>query len=163
GGRAFVNSNDLSSAIRAAVDDMRVTYTLGFYANQDDWDGKFHDLKVKVDRGGVEVRHRKGYVAFKSAAPSAQDIQNELQLAVNGPFESTAIAINARMDPYDKPKPGSFLCTVQVSASDVGIVRNGDHWTGALDVVYAQRAADGKVLHAVHETIDLNLPQARYE
>jgi hypothetical protein len=31
GGKAFYGTNDLSDAIRRAIDDSRVTYTLGFY------------------------------------------------------------------------------------------------------------------------------------
>ena len=46
GGRAFVNTNDLTGAIRDAVEDSAVTYTLGFYITQNSLDGKFHELKV---------------------------------------------------------------------------------------------------------------------
>ncbi len=35
GGRAFVNTNDLTGAIRQAVQDAAVTYTIGFYPNSD--------------------------------------------------------------------------------------------------------------------------------
>jgi VWFA-related protein len=44
GGRAFYNSNDLSGAIERAVADADATYTLGFYPDADDLDGKFHNL-----------------------------------------------------------------------------------------------------------------------
>src|SRR5207253_2824862 len=33
GGRAFYNTNDLKNAIRTALDDSEITYTLGFYAD----------------------------------------------------------------------------------------------------------------------------------
>ena len=38
------------SAIRAAVDDGRVTYVLGYYPSHGKWDGSFHRVTVKVNR-----------------------------------------------------------------------------------------------------------------
>src|SRR5262249_6340021 len=41
GGRAFMNTNDLTGAIRQAVDDARVTYVLAYSPSHDQWDNKF--------------------------------------------------------------------------------------------------------------------------
>jgi VWFA-related protein len=60
GGRAFYNNNDISGAIRKAVDDSDVSYTLGFYLNSGSLDGQFHELKIRVDRPGLEVRYPSG-------------------------------------------------------------------------------------------------------
>ena len=56
GGEALVNSNDITRAIRKAVEDSAVTYTLGFYIDRASIDGKFHELKVQVKRKGLSVR-----------------------------------------------------------------------------------------------------------
>jgi hypothetical protein len=45
GGRAYYNTNDLAKAINEAVDDSRVTYTLGFYPIAEKFDGKFHGIR----------------------------------------------------------------------------------------------------------------------
>jgi VWFA-related protein len=68
GGRASANSNDLETAIKSAIDDGAVTYTLGFYLDADSLDGKFHELKVHVKQHGLEVRTQRGYFALKAAA-----------------------------------------------------------------------------------------------
>jgi hypothetical protein len=68
GGKAFYGSNDLSEAIRRAIDDFRVTYTLGFYPTGAKWDGAFHRIKVKVKIPGAEVRARAGYFALPNSA-----------------------------------------------------------------------------------------------
>jgi len=39
GGRAFYNSNDLKTALRNALDDSDLTYTLAYYPTHDQWDG----------------------------------------------------------------------------------------------------------------------------
>jgi hypothetical protein len=56
GGRAYVNTNDLNKAIRDAIQDTRVTYTLGFYPSGEKFDGKFHELKVKPKSLNVFVK-----------------------------------------------------------------------------------------------------------
>src|SRR5258708_5328023 len=47
GGKAFVNNNDLTRAIREAVDDGAVLYSLGFYIDAHSADGTFHELMVQ--------------------------------------------------------------------------------------------------------------------
>jgi hypothetical protein len=45
-----------------------VTYTLGFYADANLLDGRFHELKVHVKRSGLQVRTRCGYFAQERPA-----------------------------------------------------------------------------------------------
>src|SRR5260370_34540907 len=71
GGRAFNNHNGLDTAIRKALDDSAVSYTLGFYQDSSEADGKYHELKGRVGHKGVDVRHRKGYEAYKDTADSS--------------------------------------------------------------------------------------------
>ena len=67
GGKAFYGTNDISGAIRQAMNDSRVTYTLGYYPAGVKWDGSFHELRVKVAAPGAQVRARTGYYAFPDA------------------------------------------------------------------------------------------------
>src|SRR5262249_7311573 len=62
GGRYLHNTNDLASGFKQAVADMQGSYTVGFYT-QDDPDDKWHKLKVRVKRSGVDLLHRDGYLA----------------------------------------------------------------------------------------------------
>ncbi|MCL4851947.1 MAG: hypothetical protein KJZ78_11285, partial [Bryobacteraceae bacterium] len=57
-------------AIEAAIRDSELTYTLGFYPDTADVDGKFHELKVLTKRKGVRLRYRKGYLALGEGTSS---------------------------------------------------------------------------------------------
>ncbi len=72
-GRAIVNSNDLLAGLKQIVRDQSAYYLLGYNSARSLGDGKFHEIKVKVNRPGVEVRARKGYVAF-----SQEDLKNAM-------------------------------------------------------------------------------------
>jgi VWFA-related protein len=63
-GRAIVNRNDLDSGLRQVVRDSSAYYLLGYNSTQSPTDGKFHEIKVRVKRPGVQVRARKGYWAY---------------------------------------------------------------------------------------------------
>jgi hypothetical protein len=55
-------SNDIAGAIQRIVGQASATYLLG-YAREMIHDGRFHDIKVRVKRGGYDVRARAGYWA----------------------------------------------------------------------------------------------------
>lgn len=63
GGKAFYNRNDLDVAIRKSVDDGSTYYTLAYYPENKDWNGKFRKIHLKVGRQGVKLRYRLGYYA----------------------------------------------------------------------------------------------------
>ena len=63
-GRAIVNRNDLVGGMRQIVRDVSAYYLLGYNSTQTTADGKFHEIKVRVKRPGVQVRARKGYWAL---------------------------------------------------------------------------------------------------
>jgi hypothetical protein len=63
-GRAIVNRNDLEAGLRQVVRDTSAYYLLGYNSTQALNDGKFHQIKVRVKRPGVQVRARKGYWAL---------------------------------------------------------------------------------------------------
>jgi VWFA-related protein len=163
GGRAAYNTNDLARAIRQAVDDSLVTYTLGYYSSDEAQDGKFRDIKVKVNRPHVDVRYRKGYFAFKPSETGTQRRQQEMRAAVWSPLDATAIGVNARVDFLDKPDPNTVNVFIQIDPSTVRFTKDGDRWKADLDVVYVQKDEQGTTRgDGVAETINLALMQETY-
>ncbi len=63
-GRAIINRNDLAVGMKQIVRDSSAYYLLGYNSTQSRSDGKFHPIKVRVRRPGVQVRARKGYWAM---------------------------------------------------------------------------------------------------
>lgn len=61
--RAIVNRNDLDGGLKQVLRDSSAYYLLGYNSTLTAADGKFHEIKVKVSRPGVQIRARKGYWA----------------------------------------------------------------------------------------------------
>src|SRR5439155_243077 len=63
-GRAIVNRNDLEAGMKQIMRDSSAYYLIGYNSTRTTADGKFHEIKVRVKRPGVQVRSRKGYWAL---------------------------------------------------------------------------------------------------
>jgi VWFA-related protein len=65
-GRAIVNRNDLVAGMQQITRDSSAYYLIGYNSSQAPSDGKFHDIKVRLKRPGLQVRARKGYWALSA-------------------------------------------------------------------------------------------------
>ena len=89
-GRAIVNRNDLGAAMKQIVRDASAYYLVGYNSSLAPTDGKFHEIKVKVKRPGVQVRHRKGYWAY-----TAEDVRRATATPKEGPRAEVTKALAA--------------------------------------------------------------------
>lgn len=87
-GRAIVNRNDLAAGMKQIIRDSSAYYLLGYNSTQAPQDGKFHEIKVRVKRSGVQVRARKGYWAMSTA-----DIERATAPAKAGPPTAVSKAL----------------------------------------------------------------------
>ncbi len=65
-GRAIVNRNSLDEGLAQVIRDSSYYYLLG-YTSPAPADGKFHEIRVRVNRRDVQVRARRGYWAVTEA------------------------------------------------------------------------------------------------
>jgi hypothetical protein len=92
-GRAILNQNDLARGLRQVVEDTSTYYLLGYNSSETPQDGKFHEIKVRLKRRGLDVRHRKGYWAL-----TPQDTARALEPAPDRPkdLDAALASITAR-------------------------------------------------------------------
>ena len=155
GGLAFYHDNGIEASIRRAVEDAEVSYMLGFYPPDDAFDDRFHKLTVKVDRKDVEVRFRSGYLASKSASPSAPPRPALTQL-LDDSLDATAIGIRASAVP-DASQPDHYLVHATIDLHDLELARENGRATGALDV--SLFPDDAKSVRTITRKIDLSEAQ----
>jgi VWFA-related protein len=155
GGEAFFNTNDLGAAIARAVDDSRLTYILGYYPANEEWDGKFRQIKVKVRRDGVDVRHRAGYFAIP---PSAVETRASSMLdTLRSPLESTALPISVTVQ---RGADERVTLQVQFEPGTPLLEKRGDTWHGAIDLLISQTMPPGEHTSETDVTVPLTLNDA---
>lgn len=96
GGRAFYNNNDVASGFRRAADDSAEYYLLSYYLDTSNNKAGWRQLKVKVDKPGVELRARSGF--FLTNATSNPHVTRDLDVkaALDSPFDSTGIPMTVQ-------------------------------------------------------------------
>jgi VWFA-related protein len=129
GGRASFNTNGLANAMRQAVRDAEVTYTLGFYVAEDESDTRFHELDVQVDLDEVDVRHRRGYYGFGGEPPLGP--APGLDEALVSAYDATSLGLLAQATPAGDDS-GQFELAIIADVNDMALERRGDFWVGSL-------------------------------
>jgi VWFA-related protein len=92
GGFLIQNTNDAANAFRRIEEDMRFHYLLGYSPSNENYDGKFRSISVKVKRSGLKVQTRQGYFAVR--APESTPLRS---------YEAPALA---QLD--QKTRPNAF-------------------------------------------------------
>jgi hypothetical protein len=157
GGRAFVNTNDVTGAVRSAIDDGAVTYTLGFYVDSSALDDKFHDLKVRVKRSGVSARTQRGFFALKDVADN--NPASAVALSVMSPLESPAIHISATLG---RGSEGLDI-SGSIDLHDLHFEQAGDVRKGAVEIYLIQQDVAGAMLDRQRLDMQVNLERPQYE
>jgi VWFA-related protein len=66
GGFLIHDTNDLGAGLRRIDDDMRAYYLLAYVPKNEDYNGRFRQISVKLNRANLEAQTRKGYYAVES-------------------------------------------------------------------------------------------------
>ncbi len=163
GGEAFVNTNDLTGAIRKAVEDSAVTYTLGFYIDRAAADGKFHELKVQVKQKGVSVRYPKGYYAIEDSAATKDQNRNSVVTALRSPVESSTIPLQVTVNRANASAADALNLVGSVDVRALRLAEKGGVHKGAVSVFVIEQDQSGKVLRESSNAIDLQLTEQQYQ
>jgi VWFA-related protein len=160
GGKAYKNQNEIKDGIALAVADEKASYTLGYYAENKKWDGKFRNLKVKLDKGDTELRYRKGFYAVDPVVDKKANFDSEVASALQLGAPATQVSFMAQAKPGDPGKVRVvFLVDAStLSAEDVGANKriNANFYASIYD-------ANGKVLVTRSIKVDHAFDAATYQ
>jgi VWFA-related protein len=130
GGKAFYNTNDISAAVREGLEDGATYYTLGYYPEDKNWNGKFLRIVVKVDRPGVKLRFRQGYFASDPRGYAKTDAKKQAMdlgqaLSIENPI-STALLFRAQVIPPSDKTQNKVLIYYGIDAHAMGFELRDD-------------------------------------
>jgi VWFA-related protein len=161
GGKAYMNTNAIGEAVRKAIDDSRVSYVLGYYSSRVENDDKFRSIAVKVKREGVNVRHRKGYVAFAPApVRDAKTRLAALDRVMMSPLAASQVEVAAELE---RGAGNHAALTVRLDPSSIGWTMKNGVREGAIDVVIAQSEPDGRYFKIKETSVNLSADAERYQ
>ncbi len=158
GGRAIYGSNDLIGAMKTVMDDDQVVYTLGFYPGDQKMDGSYHKLSVKVERKGVEVHHRQGYLALDTRLTTVRERRDGVNNAVQNPLDATELGLRASALPL-AGHPGAYELEVRLNVNELHLDHVKDRWIGSIS--YGTHFSPSPTLTGTLETVRISLTEDR--
>jgi VWFA-related protein len=104
GGRAYINRNDLDSAIADGMRTGASYYSLAYRPGNANWNGEFRKIKVKATRPNLKLLYRSGYYALLDPLSSKQEPDRMISLAMQPDVPiSTQLIMKARVVPPQEP------------------------------------------------------------
>jgi VWFA-related protein len=167
GGKAFMETNDLAGAIQTAMDDARTTYVLSFSPSHNQWNGQFREVKVRVKRPGLEVRHRTGYLALADPSTDINQRQRAIVEAGNIPLLSTGLTLQAWAGPATEesnPLLNQWQLAFAMDPGEISFSPNEKgEWTAVVDFLVLVRDTEGNALHTTSRTMRKALTDSAYQ
>ncbi len=109
GGRAFYNTNDLTSAVESAIDTGSNYYTLTYTPANRNRSGSYHEIRVTLTgnlrASGYTLSYRHGYYTDGSHKESNKVVAAQNNLAITNPADVYARAAMA----HGAPTPQEIL------------------------------------------------------
>ena len=151
-------TNDIGTAVRQAMNDVRTSYLLGYYPPSENWDGKFHKLRLTCGRKGVRLQAKSGYYAWDEGL---NDEEESLRGALASPFDAAEIGVRAALSGVANGGRAMHI-DFRIDASDLRINQEGERYTAHLAMQAVGYAADGKMERTTVMPLDVNLSTLEY-
>ena len=168
GGRAFYDTNNLAAAVEAGVADGNSYYTLGYYPENKNWDGKFRKISIKTERKDIRLRYRSGYYAIDSlqltgqvdAQPEQTRVQ-ELVQAIKEPLPATGVSFWAHLIP---PRTGDSSTYVEflVDSKTISFAETALNHDCNVDFATYTVTSNGKISSTLVKNAAMSLTASQY-
>lgn len=167
GGLASVNSNDFANAFDRVVRDNSTYYVLGYYPANARRDGRYRKIEVRVNRPGLEVRARKGYVAprgkgeprFSTAgAGAAAETSAVLRDALNSPLPEADLPMGVTAAAFKGTLPNASVVVVtQLGGRQLSFTQQDGKFLNTIELSLIAVDSQGKVRNGDRSKVELAL------
>ncbi len=135
GGLLVSNTNNPGARLRQVNEDLHSYYVLTYAPKNQNYDGRFRQINLKVNRSGADVQTRKGYYGLPTTYDSPVLAFEASALAVlGGNSPTSAFASKAAAFSFPETgKPGLVPVMVQTSPSAINFVTDAEKKTYRTD------------------------------
>ncbi len=163
GGKALLDSNDLSLGIAQAQQDVRSYYIVGYYSTNPAQDGRYRRIRVTLaGQPQAKLDFRSGYFAGKKFGQfSSDDKERQLEeaLALGDPVTDLPLALEVNY--FRLGRERYFVpVAVKIPGSEISLVRRGAREEIEFDFIGQVKDAKGHIVASVRDGIKVKLDQA---
>ncbi|PYY15235.1 MAG: VWA domain-containing protein [Acidobacteria bacterium] len=163
GGKAFLDSNDLSGVFTAVQRDTSAYYVIGYRSTNPEMNGKFRHVKVVLNRPDLKLEYRKGYFGPKDYAHfDKEDREQQMldEIASELPEVDVAVYMAAayfRIDDAHYYIPVSIV----IPGSQIPFVTEKDKDRATIDIIGVVQDELKHPIGNARETVKLAVDESR--
>lgn len=160
GGKALLDSNDLSLGIVQAQTDVRSYYILAYYSTNRQHDGRYRRIRVALaGHPEAKIDYRSGYFApkqFRQLTSADKDQQMQEALLLGDPITDLPLALE--VDFFRVSGDRYFVAVaVKIPGSEISLARKGSNEETTFDFIGQVRDERDKLAGAVRDDIKVKL------
>jgi len=157
GGFAIYNTNDLLGGLDRIAREGNEFYILG-YVPQSSGEGSCHTLKVKLSRGGTDVRSRTGYCNSRPADPLVgKPIEKQMEVQAAGNQTGTIHGTMQTPYFYSGPNVARVNLAMEIPGDALSFNKDKGKYHSNVNVLGIAYRPDGTVGARFSDTLDLEM------
>jgi VWFA-related protein len=163
GGKAFLDSNDLSAGIVKAQKAVSSYYIIGYYTSNQNLDGKFRRVKITLNNGlTANLDFRQGYFSgkqFNKFTVADKERQLEDALMLGDPVTELTIAME--VDYFQLNRAEYFVpVIVKIPGRELALARKGGAERTLIDFIGEVKDDFGTTIQNVRDKADIKISDA---
>ena len=163
GGFAIYNTNDLLGGLQRITAELNQFYVLG-YVPSESQEGSCHTLKVKLNKGGMDVRSRSGYCNVRPTNPlDGKPIEKQMEAQASGAAQGT---IHASMEApyfYSAPNVARVNLTMEIPGDSVVFSKDKGKYHATVNILGVAYKPDGSVGARFNDTLNIDMDKDEWK
>ncbi len=156
GGFVILNTNDLLGGLERIAKDQNQYYLLG-YKPAVSAEGSCHTLKVKVERGGTNVRARSGYCNVKPADLLAGNpIEKDLETRAGGEMKGNVTASMEAPFFYTSPNTAQVHLALDIPSAALKFEKEKGKQHASVNLLGIAYKPDGSIAARFSDTVNFD-------
>lgn len=157
GGFVILNTNDLVGGLQRIARDQNQYYLLG-YKPAVSSEGSCHSLKVKVERGGSEVRSRSGYCNVKPTDLLAGNpIEKDLETRAGGEMQGNVKAAVQAPFFYTSPNTAQVHLALEIPSTALTFEKVKGKQHAAVNILGIAYKPDASIAARFSDTVNIDV------
>jgi VWFA-related protein len=134
---------DIRAVLTHLASDATHSYSIFYDPSADNWDSKFHKVRVTSERKGMKLHVKQRYYALPDKRPDQAKQTPVLAAAFQAPADDPGIGLRATVSPGADAK--SVHVQFRIDAGDLLLHEEGDNFSGGVTFLIADIGAAGPV------------------
>lgn len=160
GGMAILNTNDVGPGLEKVAAGFDSYYSLGFSRNMT-VDGRYHEIKVRVKRKGLTVRHREGFREKNADTRMKEAVEAALHFGRKSNPLGIQISLSSTQETEGEQR--RLPLVVRIPLGELLLVPQGDRHIGRVAVYFSALDNDGNLAPVQSVLIPIEIPDAELE